>query len=111
MKLVKCVPTSRHDDDKPRSGRVFLYASDRILRFLIDAPFARLLTQGRRSCDMNKFWTIVIWILVFVIVTGSTQIAIESLVPSEWVQPSSILAIVLGWWVAELVRKRNVAKG
>jgi branched-subunit amino acid ABC-type transport system permease component len=67
--------------------------------------------QRKGSSGMNKFWTIVIWILVFVIVTGSAQIAIESLVPSEWVKPSSILAIVLGWWVAELVRKRNVAKG
>ena len=58
---------------------------------------------------MDKFWTIVIWILVFVIVTGSTQIAIESLVPSEWVKRSSIFAFILGWWVAELVRKKRIS--
>ena len=56
---------------------------------------------------MNKLWTIVIWILVFIVVTGLTQMALESLVPNEWVKRSSIFALVLGWWVAEQVRKKR----
>lgn len=58
---------------------------------------------------MDRILTIVIWIVVFVVVTGTTQIAIESLLPSDWVKRSSILSLILGWWVAELVRTKRIS--
>jgi len=51
--------------------------------------------------------TILIWVIVFCLVVGVVEVVLNALAPENLDRYTGPVAIVLGWWVAELVRKKR----
>lgn len=56
---------------------------------------------------MERLVKIVIWIVLFLAVVGVAEYSLNAIVSDDLDKYTGPVAIILGWWVAELVRKKR----